>query len=83
LLVFPNSELYFSSLYPGILDVLSGDLPKSTKLQNKHLQALIELHNMTGTFARNIQHLFSESDLAVVLNTLKAIYSPYETFKAR
>ncbi|XP_062178459.1 conserved oligomeric Golgi complex subunit 7-like [Phragmites australis] len=67
----------------GILDVLSGDLPKSTKLQNKHLQALIELHNMTGTFARNIQNLFSESDLSVVLNTLKAMYSPYETFKAR
>ncbi|EER90199.1 hypothetical protein BDA96_10G288800 [Sorghum bicolor] len=71
------------SVAKGILDVLSGDLPKSTKLQNKHLQALIELHNMTGTFARNIQHLFSESDLAVVLNTLKAIYSPYDTFKAR
>ncbi|XP_066371821.1 conserved oligomeric Golgi complex subunit 7-like [Miscanthus floridulus] len=71
------------SVAKGILDVLSGDLPKSTKLQNKHLQALIELHNMTGTFARNVQHLFSESDLAVVLNTLKAIYSPYETFKAR
>lgn len=71
------------SIAKGILDVLSGDLPKSTKLQNKHLQALIELHNMTGTFARNIQYLFSESDLAVVLNTLKAIYSPYETFKAR
>ncbi|CAL5041466.1 unnamed protein product [Urochloa decumbens] len=71
------------SVSKGILDVLSGDLPKSTKLQNKHLQALIELHNMTGTFARNIQQLFSESDLAVVLNTIKAVYSPYETFKAR
>uniref|UniRef100_A0A0D9WT34 Conserved oligomeric Golgi complex subunit 7 n=1 Tax=Leersia perrieri TaxID=77586 RepID=A0A0D9WT34_9ORYZ len=71
------------SVAKGILDVLSGDLPKSTKLQNKHLGALIDLHNMTGTFARNIQHLFSESDVAVLLNTLKAIYSPYETFKAR
>nr|BAD45448.1 oligomeric golgi complex 7-like [Oryza sativa Japonica Group] len=71
------------SVAKGILDVLSGDLPKSTKLQNKHLGALIDLHNMTGTFARNIQHLFSESDLLVLLNTLKAIYSPYETFKAR
>ncbi|KAL6603673.1 hypothetical protein ACP70R_044034 [Stipagrostis hirtigluma subsp. patula] len=71
------------SVAKGVLDILSGDLPKGTKLQNKHLQALIELHNMTGTFARNIQHLFSESDLAVVLNTLKAVYSPYETFKAR
>uniref|UniRef100_A0A0E0LEH7 Conserved oligomeric Golgi complex subunit 7 n=1 Tax=Oryza punctata TaxID=4537 RepID=A0A0E0LEH7_ORYPU len=71
------------SVAKGILDVLSGDLPKSTKLQDKHLGALIDLHNVTGTFARNIQHLFSESDLVVLLNTLKAIYSPYETFKAR
>nr|BAJ95800.1 predicted protein [Hordeum vulgare subsp. vulgare] len=71
------------SVAKGVLDVISGDLPKSIKLQNKHLAALIELHNMTGTFARNIQHLFSESDLGVVLNTLKAIYSPYETFKMR
>lgn len=71
------------SVAKGVLDVLSGDLPKSTKLQNKHLVALIELHNMTGTFARNIQHLFSESDLGILLNTLKAIYSPYETFKVR
>ncbi len=80
---FRNNKLILCPLYPGILDVLSGDLPKSTKLQNKHLGALIDLHNMTGTFARNIQHLFSESDLLVLLNTLKAIYSPYETFKAR
>ncbi|CAM0909323.1 unnamed protein product [Alopecurus aequalis] len=71
------------SVAKGVLDVLSGDLPKSTKLQNKHLVALIELHNMTGTFARNIQQLFSESDLGVVLNALKAIYTPYETFKVR
>ncbi|VAI92202.1 unnamed protein product [Triticum turgidum subsp. durum] len=71
------------SVAKGVLDVISGDLPKSIKLQNKHLAALIELHNMTGTFARNIQHLFSESDLGVVLSTLKAIYSPYETFKMR
>ena len=75
--------MLLSSIFSGVLDVLSGDLPKSTKLQNKHLAALIELHNMTGTFARNIQQLFSESDLGVVLNTLKAIYTPYETFKMR
>uniref|UniRef100_A0ACD5ZEV4 Uncharacterized protein n=1 Tax=Avena sativa TaxID=4498 RepID=A0ACD5ZEV4_AVESA len=71
------------SVAKGVLDVISGDLPKSTKLQDKHLIALIELHNMTGTFARNIQQLFSESDLGVVLNTLKAIYTPYETFRLR
>ncbi|KAK9178591.1 hypothetical protein WN943_027783 [Citrus x changshan-huyou] len=66
-----------------ILDILSGDMPKGIKLQTKHLEALIDLHNMTGTFARNIQHLFSESDLQVLLDTLKAVYFPYDTFKQR
>ena len=67
----------------GILDILSRDLPKGSKIQNKHLEALIELHNMTGIFARNIQHLFSESDLRVLTDTLKAVYFPYESFKQR
>ncbi|KAJ6845090.1 conserved oligomeric Golgi complex subunit 7 isoform X1 [Iris pallida] len=71
------------TLTKGILDILSGDMPKGTKIQNKHLEALIELHNMTSAFARNIQHLFSESDLQVLLSTLKAIYFPYEPFKQR
>ncbi|GFP88241.1 conserved oligomeric golgi complex subunit 7, partial [Phtheirospermum japonicum] len=67
----------------GILDILSGDLPKGVKIQTKHLEALIELHNITGSFSRNIQHLFSDSDLHVLLDTLKAVYNPYETFKQR
>lgn len=67
----------------GIMDILSGDIPKGTKIRNKHLEALIELHNMTGSFARNIQHLFSDTDIQVLLSTLKAVYSPYETFKSR
>ncbi|XP_075502437.1 conserved oligomeric Golgi complex subunit 7 [Primulina tabacum] len=71
------------SLAKGILDILSGDLPKGVKMQPKHLAALIELHSITGTFARNIQHLFSDSDLPVLLNTLKALYLPFETFKQR
>ncbi|WOK98056.1 embryo yellow protein [Canna indica] len=71
------------TLSKGILDILSGDTPKGTKMLNKHLEALIELHNMTGAFARNIQHLFSESDVQVLLRTLKAVYSPYETFKLK
>jgi hypothetical protein len=58
-------------------------MPKGIKIQTKHLEALIELHNMTGTFARNIQHLFSESDLRVLMDTLKAVYFPYESFKKR
>ncbi|XP_021287062.1 conserved oligomeric Golgi complex subunit 7 [Herrania umbratica] len=71
------------ALAKGILDILSGDLPKGSKIQTKHLEALIELHNMTGIFARNIQHLFSESDLRVLMDTLKAVYFPYESFKQR
>ncbi|KAL8554270.1 hypothetical protein ACS0TY_002459 [Phlomoides rotata] len=67
----------------GILDILSGDLPKGVKIQTKHLDALIELHNLTGSFARNIQHLFSDSDLQLLLDTLKAVYFPYESFKQR
>lgn len=71
------------ALGKGILDILSGDLSKGIKIQNKHLKALIELHKITGSFARNVQHLFSDSDLHVLLNTLKAIYLPYETFIQR
>ncbi|TXG70695.1 hypothetical protein EZV62_005630 [Acer yangbiense] len=71
------------SLAKGILDILSGDMPKGIKLQTKHLEALIELHSMTGTFARNIQHLFSESNVRILMDTLKAVYFPYESFKQR
>lgn len=71
------------ALAKGILDILSGDMPKGIKIQTRHLEALIELHNMTGIFARNIQHLFSESDLRILMDTMKAVYSPYESFKQR
>lgn len=67
----------------GVLDILSTDLPKGVKVQTKHLEALIELHNTTGSFARNIQHLFSNVDLQVLLDTVKSIYLPYESFKQR
>ncbi|RVW99502.1 Conserved oligomeric Golgi complex subunit 7 [Vitis vinifera] len=76
----PRGRTNFAS---GILDILSGDMQKGIKIQSKHLEALIELHNMTGTFARNVQHLFSESNLPVLLDTLKAVYLPYESFKQR
>eukprot|EP00262_Sarcandra_glabra_P002656 TRINITY_DN13063_c0_g1_i1.p1 TRINITY_DN13063_c0_g1~~TRINITY_DN13063_c0_g1_i1.p1 ORF type:complete len:565 (-),score=93.71 TRINITY_DN13063_c0_g1_i1:200-1783(-) len=71
------------ALAKGILDILAGEMPKGTKIQTKHIEALIELHNMTVAFARNIQHLFSEADLQVLLNTLTAVYSPYESYKQR
>lgn len=71
------------SLTKGIMDIISEDIPKGTKIHDKHLEALIELHNMTSAFARNIQHLFSESDNQVLSSTLKAVYSPYESFKRR
>ncbi|KAJ9546234.1 hypothetical protein OSB04_025941 [Centaurea solstitialis] len=71
------------ALAKGVLDILSGDMPKGVKVQTKHLDALIDLHNMTSSFARNIQHLFGESDLNVLRDTLKAIYLPYESYKQR
>ncbi|KAL1324668.1 hypothetical protein HN51_034826 [Arachis hypogaea] len=71
------------ALAKGLLDILSGDMQKGIKIQTKHLEALIELHNMTGTFARNIQHLFSDSDVRVLIDVLKAVYLPYESFKQR
>ncbi|KAM0061777.1 putative oligomeric Golgi complex subunit 7 protein [Helianthus debilis subsp. tardiflorus] len=71
------------ALGKGVLDILSGDMPKGVKVQTKHLDALIDLHNMTGSFAKNVQHLFGESDLNVLRDTLKAIYLPYESFKQR
>ncbi|KAL2932376.1 Conserved oligomeric Golgi complex subunit 7 [Bienertia sinuspersici] len=67
----------------GTLDLLSGDMPKGIKMHSKHLDAMIELHNLTSTFARNIQHLFSESKIQVLLDTMKAVYSPFETFKQK
>lgn len=70
------------TLTKGVMDLLSGDIPNGTIL-NKHLDALIELHNMTSAFARNIQHLFAESDVQVLLITLKSVYSPYEVYKQR
>ncbi|RAL51362.1 unnamed protein product [Cuscuta campestris] len=71
------------TLAKGIIDISTGDLSKGVKVQTKHLDALIELHNTTGSFARNIQHLFSDTDLQVMLDALKAIYHPFETFKRR
>ncbi|KAK4285179.1 hypothetical protein QN277_001912 [Acacia crassicarpa] len=71
------------ALAKGLSDILSGDMQKGIKIQTKHLEALIELHNTTGTFARNIQHLFSDSDLQVLMDVLKAVYLPYESFKQR
>ncbi|XP_062108286.1 conserved oligomeric Golgi complex subunit 7-like [Humulus lupulus] len=71
------------ALGKGLLDIMSGDMPKGIKIQRKHLEALIELHNVTQTFARNIQHSFSDSDLRALMDTLKAVYSPFESFKQR
>lgn len=71
------------ALAKGIIDISNGDMPKGAKIQTKHLEALIELHNTTGSFARNIQHLFSDADPQILLDALKAVYLPYESFKRR
>ncbi|XP_057524780.1 conserved oligomeric Golgi complex subunit 7 isoform X1 [Amaranthus tricolor] len=71
------------ALAKGTLDLLSGDIPKGIKINSKHLDAMIELHNVTNTFAKNIQHLFLETNTQVLLDTVKAIYTPFETFKQK
>ncbi|KAK8934338.1 hypothetical protein KSP39_PZI014828 [Platanthera zijinensis] len=71
------------TLTKGVMDLLSGDIPNGTKILDKHLEALIELHNMTTTFARNIQQLFAESDVQILISTLKSVYSPFEVYKQR
>lgn len=81
--IYLLGSITFLLLILGILDVLSGDMPKNIKIQTKHFEALIELHTMTGIFARNIQHLFSESDLHSLVQALKAVYLPYESFKQK
>ncbi|XP_016477839.2 conserved oligomeric Golgi complex subunit 7-like [Nicotiana tabacum] len=71
------------ALAKGIIDISNGDLPKGAKIQTKHLEALIELQSTTGSFARNIQHLFSDADPQVLSDALKAVFLPYESFKRR
>lgn len=62
---------------------LLGDSQKAEKFQDTQLGLLITLHNMTGTFSRNVQHLFSVVEVEDLVNTLRAIYSPYEGYKER
>ncbi|KAH9309805.1 hypothetical protein KI387_037716 [Taxus chinensis] len=67
----------------GLSDISFGENLRSNKIKTKHMERLIELHNMTGAFAKNIHHLFAVADMAVLANTLRAIYSPYESYKQR
>lgn len=62
---------------------LPGDGQKAEKFQHTQLGLLIMLHNMTGTFSRNVQHLFALIDAEDLVNVLRAIYSPYEGYKER
>eukprot|EP00250_Pteridium_aquilinum_P011176 c19884_g1_i1 orf=304-2817(-) len=62
---------------------LPGDGQKTGKLQHTQLGLLITLHNMTGTFSRNVQHLFTLIEAEDLVNVLRGIYSPYEGYKER
>ncbi|MCO5569270.1 hypothetical protein L7F22_022982 [Adiantum nelumboides] len=65
-------------------DILSLSGPADgSKAQHTQLGLLITLHNMTGTFARNIQHLLNSIEAEDMVKVLNAIYSPYEGFKER
>lgn len=71
------------TLSGGLSDLSAGETFRSIGIKTKHLEILIELHNMTGAFVRNINHLFSVADTTVLANTLRALYSPYESYKQR
>ncbi|KAI5075080.1 hypothetical protein GOP47_0009156 [Adiantum capillus-veneris] len=68
-------------------DILSVSGPvggqKSENFEHTQLGLLITLHSMTGTFARNIQHLFDSIEAKDMAKVLNAIYSPYEGYKER
>lgn len=53
------------------------------KRQPSRLGLLIMLHNMTGAFAKNVQHLLASIDLAELAKVLQAVYHPYESYKQR
>lgn len=53
------------------------------KGQPSRLALLIMLHNMTGAFAKNVQHLLASIDLAELAKVLQAVYHPYESYKQR
>ena len=68
----------------GVLSHLSPrETLRSIGVKTKILETLIELHNMTRDFARNINHLFAIADITVLENTLMVFYSPYESYKQR
>eukprot|EP00249_Psilotum_nudum_P015430 c25323_g1_i1 orf=411-2639(+) len=62
---------------------LLGEGTKVERIQGAKLELLILLHNITGTFARNVQHLLATVDPADLVSTLRAIYLPYEMYKQR
>ncbi|CAM6118369.1 unnamed protein product [Calypogeia fissa] len=53
------------------------------KGRSSGLGTLIALHNVTGEFAKNVQHLLSGIDLSEVARVLTAVYTPYEGYKQR
>lgn len=74
-------DTLFVVLNSGLLDIFSGDMPKSIWVQSKHCEALIDLDGVTGTSVNNIQHL--ESDIHNLMDSMKAEYPVYESFKQK
>ncbi|KAL3694263.1 hypothetical protein R1sor_007914 [Riccia sorocarpa] len=60
-----------------------GENPVAEKGRSSRLGLLIVLHNMTGEFAKNVQHLLSDFEASEVARVLKAVYVPYEGYKRR
>ncbi|EFJ06368.1 hypothetical protein SELMODRAFT_135591 [Selaginella moellendorffii] len=55
----------------------------SQTLQRPPLNIILMLHNITSSFAKNVERLFSAADHQEMMRVLKAVYSPYEGYKQR
>ncbi|GFY83284.1 conserved oligomeric Golgi complex component-related / COG complex component-like protein [Actinidia rufa] len=68
-------------IFRGVLDIISGDMLKGIKVQTKHLEALMELHNMTAAkkgfvvWPPGKMEVYDSSDL--IIGGMKNGYGPY------
>lgn len=76
-------EIVYHRRPSALDDGFSRDSQKGEKIQGTQLGLLITLHNMSGAFARNVQHLFGSIEVADLVSVLRAIFSPYEGYKQR
>ncbi|KAJ7562275.1 hypothetical protein O6H91_03G062100 [Diphasiastrum complanatum] len=67
----------------NLMDRTAREASGMQKGETTRLGTLIALHNTTGSFSKNFQHLLSGVELAEIAQVVKAIYSPYAVYKER